>query len=58
MGRDKMRWHTGIGDWQRSRILRFAQDFGRREGYSAGYREIAEELGPTVSTVSYHVSVL
>ena len=58
MDRDKPRWHTGVGDWQRGRILRFLQEFGRREGYSPSYREIAEELGLAVSTVSYHVSVL
>ena len=46
------------GKWQRRRILRFAQDFWQREGYSPSYREIAEELGLALSTVSYHVSVL
>jgi repressor LexA len=58
MYRDKPRWRTGAGDWQRRRILRFVQEFGRREGYSPSYREIAEELGLAVSTVAYHVSVL
>jgi len=58
MDRDKPRWRTGVGEWQRRRILRFVQEFGRREGYSPSYREIAEELGLAVSTVSYHVSVL
>ena len=58
MDRDKPRWRTGAGDWQRRRILRFVQEFGRREGYSPSYREIAEELGLAVSTVAYHVSVL
>jgi repressor LexA len=58
MDRDKPRWRTGAGDWQRRRILRFVQEFGRREGYSSSYREIAEELGLAMSTVAYHVSVL
>ena len=58
MDRDKPRWRTSGGEWQRHRILRFVQEFGRREGYSPSYREIAEELGLAVSTVSYHVSVL
>jgi repressor LexA len=49
---------TGPGDWHRCRILRFVQDFGRREGHSPSLREIAEEVGLAVSTVSYHVSVL
>ena len=49
---------AGDGDWQRSRILVFVQEFGRREGYSPSYRDIAAELGLAVSTVSYHVSVL
>jgi len=54
----KLRRRTGTGDWKRRRILRFVKEFGRREGYSPSYREIAEELGLAVSTVSYHVSVL
>ncbi len=58
MDGDKPRWHTGAGDWQRRRILLFVQEFARREGYSPSYREIAEELGLAVSTVSYHLSVL
>jgi repressor LexA len=58
MDRGKLRWHTDVGDWQRGRILRFVQEFGRREGHSPSYREIAEELGLAVSTVAYHVSVL
>jgi hypothetical protein len=33
------------------------QEFGRRESYSPGYREIAEELGLAVSAVSHHVGV-
>lgn len=49
---------VGAGDWQRRRILGFVQKFGRREGYPPSYREIAEELGLAVSTVSYHLSVL
>jgi DNA-binding transcriptional ArsR family regulator len=49
---------TSVGDWQRCRILGFVQEFGRREGYSPSLREISEELGLAVSTVSYHVSVL
>ncbi len=52
------RLHGGTGDWQRQRILGFVQEFGRREGYSPSYREIAGKLGLAVSTVSYHVSVL
>jgi repressor LexA len=58
MDRDKPRWRTGVGDWQRRRILRFVQEFGRREGHSPSYRQIAEELRLAVSTVAYHVSVL
>ena len=46
------------GERQRRRILGFVQEFGRREGYSPSYREIAGELGLAISTVSYHVSVL
>jgi repressor LexA len=46
------------GERQRRRILGFVQEFGRREGYSPSYREIARELGLAISTVSYHVSVL
>lgn len=46
------------GDRQRRRILAFIREFGRREGYSPSYREIAEVLGLAISTVSYHVSVL
>src|SRR5260370_19453125 len=57
MGSTKLHWRTGGGDWQRRKILQFVQEF-RREGYSPSYREIAEELGLAVSTVSYHVSVL
>src|SRR6266536_3934479 len=49
---------AGGGERQRRRILGFVQEFGRREGYSPSYREIAEGLGLAVSTVSYHVSVL
>lgn len=56
MDNTKLRRRTG--DWQRRRILRFVQEFGRRQGYSPSYRKIAEELGLAVSTVSYHVSVL
>jgi repressor LexA len=48
----------GSGERQRRRILGFVQEFGRREGYSPSYREIAGELGLAISTVSYHVSVL
>ena len=29
MDRDRPRWHTETGDWQRGRILRFVQQFGR-----------------------------
>jgi repressor LexA len=46
------------GDSQRHRILQFVQKFARQEGYSPSYREIGEELGLAVSTVSYHVSIL
>src|SRR5260370_37501876 len=53
-----VRRHANAGDWQRRRILGFVQEFGRREGYSPSYRDIAEELGLAISTVSYHVSVL
>jgi repressor LexA len=49
---------TRDGDGQRRRIAGFVREFGRREGYSPNYREIAEELGLAVSTVFYHVSVL
>lgn len=58
LGSTKLHWHTGGGDWRRRKILQFVQEFARREGYSPSYREIAEELGLAVSTVSYHVSVL
>jgi repressor LexA len=46
------------GDFQRRRILQFVQKFVRQEGYSPSYREIGEELGLAISTVSYHVSIL
>jgi repressor LexA len=46
------------GRWQRRKILAFIREFGRREGYSPSYREIAEVLGLAISTVSYHVLVL
>jgi repressor LexA len=46
------------GEWQRRRILQFAREFARREGYSPSYREMAEGLGLAVSTVSYHVNLL
>jgi repressor LexA len=46
------------GDFQRRRILQFVQKFVRQEGYSPSYREIGEELGLAVSTVSYHISIL
>jgi SOS-response transcriptional repressor LexA len=42
-------------------VARFSSSFWSSRaarGYSPSYREIAEELGPAVSTVSYHVSVL
>lgn len=58
LGSTKLHWHAGGGDSQRRKILQFVQEFVRREGYSPSYREIAEELGLAVSTVSYHVSVL
>jgi repressor LexA len=58
MGSTKLHWHTGGGDGQRRKILQFVQEFTRCQGYSPSYREIAEELGLAVSTVSYHVSVL
>jgi repressor LexA len=57
MGSVKLRSHAG-GDWRRRKILQFVQEFGRREGYSPSYREIADELGLAVSTVSYHISLL
>jgi repressor LexA len=52
------RRHANTGDWQRSRIIRFVQEFAQHEGYSPSYREIAEQLDLAVSTVSYHISVL
>jgi repressor LexA len=57
MGSVKLRSHAS-GDWRRRKILQFVQEFGRREGYSPSYREIADELGLAVSTVSYHISLL
>jgi len=56
MDSSNLRWRAG--DWRRRRILRFIQEFGRREGYPPSYREIAGALGLGVSTVSYTVSVL
>jgi repressor LexA len=58
MDNSKPRRRTGRGDWQRSRILQFVPEFGRREGYSPTQREIAEGLGLGLGTVAYHVSVL
>jgi repressor LexA len=58
MGNTERRGGTDGGDFQRRRILRFVQKFVRQEGYSPSYREIGEELGLAVSTVSYHVSIL
>lgn len=49
---------TGPGDWRRPMIVRFVREFGRREGHPPSLREIAEEVGLAVSTVSYHLSVL
>src|SRR5882724_7536881 len=49
---------TGGGDRQRRRILEFAREFTRQEGYSPSYREIGETIGLSVSTVSYHVALL
>ena len=46
------------GDRRRRQIRWFVREFTQREGYSPSQREIAEELGLAVSTVSYHVSVL
>ena len=53
-----LRRGPGDGDWQRCGILRFVQEFVRREGYSPSHREVAEGLGLAVSTVSYHVALL
>lgn len=58
MGSTRRRHSTDTGDWQRRRILQFVQEFGRREGYSPSYREIGENLGLAVSSVSYHVGIL
>lgn len=58
MGGTEHRGGTDGGDLQRRRILQFVQKFVRQEGYSPSYREIGEELGLGVSTVSYHVSIL
>lgn len=58
MGGTEGRGGTGGGDLQRRRILQFVQKFVRLEGYSPSYREIGEELGLALSTVSYHVSIL
>lgn len=49
---------TGPGYWRRRKILRFVQEFGRREGHPPSQREIADAVGLALSTVSYHVSVL
>jgi len=46
------------GDRQRRRIRRFVHEFGRREGYSPSYREIADGLGLSASTVHYHFKIL
>jgi DNA-binding transcriptional ArsR family regulator len=58
MGSTAMRWPAGSGDGQRRRIIRFVQEFRRREGCPPSYREITAALGIAVSAVSYHVSVL
>jgi repressor LexA len=49
---------TGPGEGKRARILKFVQEFGRREGYAPSLREIGAELGLSVSTVSYHLSLM
>jgi repressor LexA len=49
---------TGPGNSNRRMILRIAREFGRREGHPPSQREIAEEAGLAVSTVSYHLSIL
>jgi repressor LexA len=58
MSSTRLRWHTDGGDYQRRKILQFVQEFTHCEGYSPSYREIGENLGLAVSTVSYHISVL
>lgn len=40
------------GERTRRRILEFVQEFGRREGYSPSYREIAEALGLAAHVLS------
>ena len=52
------RRRPGDGNWQRRRIRAFVQEFTLREGYSPSYRQIGDELGLAVSTVSYHVALL
>ena len=58
MGSAKRRQGTEAGDSRRRRILQVVQDFGRREGYAPSYRQIGDEAGIAVSTVSYHVGKL
>ncbi|MCW2930388.1 MAG: transcriptional repressor, LexA family [Actinomycetia bacterium] len=54
----RQRRATGPGEGKRARILRFVQEFGRREGYAPSLREIGAELGLSVSTVSYHLGLM
>jgi len=51
------RRQSGPGDW-RGKILQFVREFSRREGHMPSLREIADAVGLTVSTVSYHISAI
>lgn len=49
---------TAPGNSNRRMIVRIAREFRRREGHPPSQREIAEEAGLAVSTISYHLSIL
>jgi SOS-response transcriptional repressor LexA len=49
---------TGPGDGHRCAIVRFVGDFAHREGHPPSLREIAGQVGLSISTISYHLSIL
>lgn len=57
MSRDTSR-RTGPGDGHRRAIVRFVGEFAHREGHPPSLREIAGQVGLSISTISYHLSIL
>jgi SOS-response transcriptional repressor LexA len=50
--------HARVLTWRRRKILRFIQDFTRRQGYPPSLREIGAAVKLAPSSVSYHRSIL